>query len=236
MFEVSAAKREILRRLAQQDWSPTELAEELGKSPETVYNHLNDLEEQGVLTKKQVPAKTRPRNLYSIGAGLIQYVTVLPGQFREGALPVDQTKEVMFRIWAIPQAEFHPYIERYWWAIRSSAAVDLEQQVTAIGVYGSVARGDASEDSDIDILAITTNEDVKDNVEYSFGTLVLELDEKSKLGMTEVYSEKEYRNSLVHGSDFLDSIRGELHPIYDPDRYLIDPENLIEDVAEDEPP
>jgi len=35
MFEVSGARREILRRLAARDWSPTDLAEELDKSPET---------------------------------------------------------------------------------------------------------------------------------------------------------------------------------------------------------
>lgn len=227
MFDVSGAKREVLRMLAEQDWSPTDLADALGKSPESVYNHLHELEEQGVLTKSQVPAKTRPKTVYSIGDGLIQYVTVLPGQFREGSLTVDLTKEVMFRIWAIPQEEFHPYLERYWWSMRMSADVDLEAEIEAIGVYGSVARGEATSESDIDLLAITSDEGAKSDVEFGFGSTVLEIGEMSRLGMTEVYTVEEYRNSLAHGSDFLTSIQGELHPIYDPARLLIDPEQVI---------
>jgi predicted transcriptional regulator len=86
VFAVSAAKERILQKLAEQDWSPTDLAEELGKSPETIYNHLHDLEEQGVLSTRQVAAKTRPKTEYSIGNGLIQYVAVLPGQYQQGAL------------------------------------------------------------------------------------------------------------------------------------------------------
>lgn len=227
MFEVSQAKREILRMLAEQDWSPTDLAEELEKSPGAVYNHLHELEEQGVLTKQQVSAKTRPKTVYSIGDGLIQYVTVLPGQFREGSLKVDETKEVMFRIWAIPQEEFHPYLERYWWSMRMSADIDLEDEIEAVGVFGSVARGEASEDSDIDLLVITSEEGLKSDVEYGFGSTILEFEEKSRLGMTEVYTTEEYRNSLAHGSDFLTSIRGELHPLYDPERILLDPEVVL---------
>jgi hypothetical protein len=55
------------------------------------------------------------------------------------------------------------------------------------------------------------------------GSVVLEVFGESKIGMTEVFSRREYRNSLAHGSDFLDAIRDELHPLYDPDRVLIDP-------------
>lgn len=225
MFEISTAKREILQRLAQQDWSPTDLAEELAKSPETIYNHLHDLEEQGVLSKTQVPAKTRPKTVYSIGDGLVQYVTVLPGQFQEGSLPVSETKEVMFRIWAVPQEEFHPYLERYWWSIKTD--IDLYDHVTAIGVYGSVARGEADSDSDIDLLLIASNERGKSLAEDNRGSAMLQDGAERRLGMTEVYTEREYRNSLVHDSDFLNSIRGELHPIYDPDRVLIAPEKVV---------
>lgn len=229
MFAVSGAKREILRMLAEQDWSPTDLADELGKSTETVYNHLHDLEEQGVLTKTQVPAKTRPKTVYSIGAGLIQYVTVLPGQFQEGALQMDETKEVMFRIWAIPQNEFHPFLERYWWSMKIHADIDLERDIEAIGVFGSVARGEATSESDIDLLVIASGGEEKADIEYGFGSAILEVGDESRLGMTEVYTAEEYRNSLVHESDFLLSIQDELHPIYDPDRILIDPEKVIQD-------
>lgn len=226
MFEVSQAKREILEKLSERDWSPTDLADEIGKTPETVYNHLHDLEEQGILTKRQVPAKTRPKTEYSIGRGLIQYVTVLPDQYREGSLRIDETKEAMFRIWSIPQDEFHPFLERYWWTIHLQADVDLHDDVTAIGVYGSVARGEADADSDIDILLVTPDEEASSTIENTLGSTLLDFSGKTKIGMTEVYTVLEYRNSVTHGSDFLDSIQGELHPLYDPDRVLIDPEVL----------
>jgi DNA-binding PadR family transcriptional regulator len=227
MFEVSAAKREILQRLAKRDWSPTDLAEELDKSPETIYNHLHDLEEQGILTKTEVPAKTRPKTVYSIGEGLVQYVTVLPGQFQEGSLKVTESKEVMFRIWAIPQEEFHPLLERYWWSVKMDVDLEIGEDVTAIGVYGSVARGEADSESDIDILLVASDERCKSVAEDSFGSVILPHAQESRLGMTEVYTKREYRNSLVHGSDFLDSIRSELQPIYDPTRILIEPEKAV---------
>lgn len=228
MFRVSTAKREILRKLTEHDWSPTDLAEELGKTPETVYNHLHDLEEQGVLTTRQVPAKTRPKTEYSIDDGLIQYITVLPGQFREGSLRMDESKEVMFRIWAVPQEEFHPYLERYWWSLKSDPNIDFADGVTAIGVYGSVARGQAGPDSDIDILAVTGGGDSKSTLESAYGSVILEDGAARRVAMTEVYTVEEYKNSLAHGSDFLTSIRDELHPLYDPERTLSTPtERLI---------
>lgn len=227
MFEVSAAKREILQRLAQRDWSPTDLADALDKSTEAVYNHLHDLEEQGILTKTQVPAKTRPKTVYSIGSGLIQYVTVLPGQFQEGSLEVTETKEVMFRIWAIPQDEFHPYLERYWLTIVTQADLDLDEHVRAIGVYGSVARGEANEDSDVDMLAVTAGDRGKSRLEELLGSAILESRGESKMVMTEVYTVEEYRSSVAQGSDFLASIRDELHPMYDPDHILIEPTAVV---------
>lgn len=220
MFEVSAAKREVLKRLAERDWSPTDLADELGTSTETVYNHLNELAKQGVLTTRRVPAKTRPKTEYSIGDGVIQYLTVLPGQFREGSLRVTDTKAVMFRIWALPQAEFHEYLERYWWSMLLDIDIEFPADISAVGVFGSVARGDADEDSDIDLLVVTPDERSKALVTDAMGSTVLEMDGHRKLGMTEVYTDAEFRESLAHGSDFLYSILDELHPLYDPQRVL----------------
>lgn len=224
MFQVSEAKREVLRSLAERDWSPTDLAEELGKSPETVYNHLHDLEEMGLLETRTVAVKTRPKTEYSIGNGLIQYITLLPGQFREGTLNIDETKEVMFRIWALPQAELHVYLERFMWSMWTSDAID---HVTAVGVYGSVARGEADDDSDIDLLVVTPTDDGQSAVEDGYGSTILEFGGTSRVGMAEVFTEEEFRNSLTHGSDFLTTVLEEIHPIYDPEGLLIEPERGI---------
>lgn len=226
VFEVSTAKQEILENLAEQDWTPTGLAEELGKSRTTVYNHLNELHQKGILTKKQVAAKTRPRTEYSIGDGFIQYISVLPGQYQEKTLELTPEKQAVLRIWNIPQEEFHPFIEHYWWSIRNSADIDYRDTIKAVAVYGSVARGDADQDSDIDFLIITTDEDTAETVSTNIGSLRIEARGTAEIGLTEVYTVKEYRNSLAHGSEFLENIRDELHAIYDPEKILQNPKTV----------
>jgi DNA-binding Lrp family transcriptional regulator len=227
VFAVSAAKKQILQKLVEQDWSPTDLAEELGKSPETIYNHLHDLAEQGVLSTTTVEAKTRPKTEYSIGNGLIQYIAVLPGRFQEGTLDLDVHKETVFRIWMVPQDTFHPYLERYWWQLRTYEDLSFEEDIAAVAVYGSVARGEADRDSDIDVLVIVTDDETEDAVNEHLGSTLVKIGDGSKICMTETYTVQDYRNSLAHGSDFLDTVRDECHIIYDPDRLLTQPETVM---------
>lgn len=229
MFEVSAAKREILQKLVERDWTPTDLAEDLDKSPETIYNHLNDLAERGILSKRQVAAKTRPKTEYSIGEGFIQYIAVLPGQYRERILELDESKAPIVRIWNVPQQEFHPYLENFWWSLKHDADIDLRKDITAVAIYGSVARGTADRDSDIDVLVVTENATVEEFVNGHFGALRLETNAGSKIAIAEVYTKRDYRNSLVHGSDFLRNVRDEMHIVYDPINLLRRPEGVIDE-------
>jgi DNA-binding PadR family transcriptional regulator len=227
VFAVSAAKERVLRKLAERDWSPTDLAEELDRTPETIYNHLHDLEDQGVLSTRQIEAKTRPKTEYSIGNGLIQYVAVLPGHFQQGSIRLDVHKEAVFRIWMVPQDEFHPYLEQYWWRLRTCEDLAFEDDIVAVAVYGSVARGEADEDSDVDLLVVAADEAAGEVVRDRFGSALVKGGTGSKICMTETYTEKEYRDSLAHGSDFLDTIRDERHVLYDPDRFLLQSEPVV---------
>ena len=231
VFEVSAAKEEILGKLTEQAWTPTELAEELDKSRNTVYNHLKDLQDKGILTKRKVEAKTRPKTEYSIDSGFIQYIAVLPGQYTERNLELTPERQAVLRIWGIPQREFQPYVEDYWWSIKNSIDINYREDIKAVAVYGSVARGDADMDSDIDFLVITTDESVEETVTKHLGSVRLEAGAGFKIGLAEAYSLNDYRNSLAHGSDFLENIRDELHIIYDPEKVLQSPE---EEVLRDE--
>lgn len=218
VFEISTAKKQVLAKLVERDWSPTELADELGKSPSTMYNHLHALAEQGVLTTENVTAKTRPKTAYSIGDGFVQYVAVLPGTFAEGTLTLDRSKAAFLRIWLLPQPEFHPYLEELWWQLKD------EDGLRAAAVYGSVARGEATPDSDIDLLLLAADNDAADRLTEEYGTVRLTVDGETKLCMAEVFTVPGYRDSLRRGSDFLDSVQDELHRIHDPDR-LFDPAN-----------
>lgn len=206
--------------LVQRDWTPTDLARELGKSTSTIYNHLDDLADRGVLTERRVAAKTRPKTEYSIGDGFVQYVTVLSGGYRERVLRLDVHKEAIVRIWNVPQEEFHPFVERLWWRLRTDPDVDFENDVAAVAVYGSVARGEADSDSDIDLLVVVESEAAETAVDEACGSVRLQIPEGSKIGMAESFTTRDLRNSLAHGSSFLDDIRDELHVLYDPDRLL----------------
>ena len=228
MFALSQAKKQIMAKLAEQDWSPTDLAADLGKSPAAVYNHLHELAEQGVLTTRQVAATTRPKTLYSIGDGFVQYLAVLPGHVAEGAVTLDRYKEPLIRIWTLPQEQFHPYLQTYWWRLTHSPDINLQEDIRAVGVYGSVARGDAGPDSDIDVLIITNDCDAMEMVTDRVGSIRIEADGGSRIVLAEVYTVEEYRNSWVHGSQFLQEILPEIHPIYDPDQVLVHPERLTE--------
>ncbi len=215
MFEISSARKEILQKLAEKDWTPTDLAEELNKSTETVYNHLDELEKRGFLSKSKVEAKTRPKNQYSLEGGFVQYVGVLPNEFISGSITLDETKEALFRIWQIPQNDFHPYLEKLWWQIKNS------EEVKAMAVYGSVARGEADEDSDIDLLLIVEDKEKSEKkIKEKFGSTLLKTKEGSRMVVSEVYQIEDYKKSIKEGSDFLHKVREDLHPIYDPGEIL----------------
>ena len=221
VFEVSTAKKQVLKKLADRDWSPTDLANELGKSSGTIYNHLHELADKGVLTTRQVTAKTRPKTEYSIEDGFVQYVAVLPGQFAEGTLALDANKAAFLRIWLVPQSEFHPYLEDLWWQLKQ------EDGLRAAAVYGSVARGEADADSDIDVLLLAENAATEERFVEEYGSHRLTVNDQTKLCMAEVYTLSEYRNSVVHGSEFLANVREEAHLIYDPGRLVDQPKAAV---------
>lgn len=221
VFEINAAKEEVLRKLTEQNWTSTELAEELGKSRNAVYNHLNTLYDQGVLAKTKVAAKTRPKTEYSIGDGFVQYIAVLPGQFVEKSVELTPEKEAVIRTWSLPQDRFHPFVADYWWNLRNHADIDYPEDIEAVAVYGSVARGDATDESDIDILVITSADDVAEIVTRNFGTNQIRNSDGNKIAMTEVYTKQEYKNSLAQGSQFLENVLTEAHAIYDPQTLLV---------------
>lgn len=215
MFKISSARKEILQKLAERDWTPTDLAEELNKSTETVYNHLDELEKEGFLSKSKIEAKTRPKNLYSLKEGFVQYVGILPNEFISGSITLDENKAALFRIWEVPQEEFHLYLEKLWWEIKTV------KEVKAIALYGSVARGEAHQDSDVDILLIVDDKkESEKKIKERFGSTILETKEGSRMLVSEVYQRKDYRKSKKEGSDFLQTIKEDLHPIHDPEELL----------------
>lgn len=232
MGPLTTAKRRVLEKLAEQDWTPTDLAEELNTSTPNIYNHLHDLAERGMLQTEQVPATTRPKTQYSIGRGFVRYLAVLPGQVQSGAWQFDQHKGPLLRIWLLPQPEFHPFLTEYWRRLRRDH--DLEEEIRAVGVFGSVARGHADAQSDIDVFILATDDNAVQLVEEQAGAMRIQIDEESRIVVAEVFSFEEYRESWDHDSHFLREVVADIHPVYDPDRLFDRPGALPEDRTSEE--
>lgn len=231
MFSVTRAKRRVLERLSERDWAPTDLADELGTSPEAVYNHLAELADLGLARTSQVPAKTRPKTAYSIGRGFIQFFVVAPGTVAERRITLNDHNEPLVRIWTLPQAELHPFLQEFWWVLTHQSDARLGEDIRAVGVYGSVARGAADPDSDIDVLLVAADETVAESLRERVGVLRLEATGDSRILLAEIYPVDEYEASLDHDSHFLEAALADLHPLYDPDRIFVEPDSTEIEVA-----
>lgn len=79
----SASRIEILNLVAEDSWTPTDLAEEIGKSKSTVVSHLSKLEKAGLVEKDAVEG--RKRVMYS-------------GTRKAGSIVAGKEKTVKFSI------------------------------------------------------------------------------------------------------------------------------------------
>ena len=140
----------ILKLLAENNKTQTELADSLNISMPSVYSQLKYLEEHKlVYREKERKGKTRPFTEYSLGRGFVYFIEAVPNEAKKVYLEVDENIKRHLRIWSVPQKEFHYPIEKFWWD-----AENYIDDIEFIAVYGSIAKGNAREDSDIDVLII----------------------------------------------------------------------------------
>lgn len=195
-------KIEILKKLENTEKSPTELAKEMNLTISSVNKHLNDLEELGLVLKNgKKKGKTRSYWKYKL-EDFVYFISSLDGEVNKKRLSLNQKHKVHFRIWSLPQPEFHNNLDRFWCEIQE----DLED-IEGIMVYGSVARGDAQEDSDIDLLIISDNK----SLEEKFGAKVL----GDKMFMTTVFPKEDFEESFRKKSNFAQNVIEEGIIIYD---------------------
>lgn len=91
--------------------------------------------------------------------------------------------------------------------------------IAAIAVHGSVARGDAREDSDIDLL-ILANEDVVKIRKSCEAVVIKKPREEPRMVMAQVFEPDGFRRALRAGSKFAREVIKTMLPIYDPNRVL----------------
>lgn len=125
-------------------------------------------------------------------------------------------KQVVLAVWRVPQAEYHPVLISY---LFSPAADYGYDHVVALAVYGSVARGEAKEDSDIDILAICDETVDPDDIPR---TTVSVTGGRGQFEEERVISETwmtrgQFDDGLEAGSTFLRSALDETIVLYDPE-------------------
>ena len=101
-------------------------------------------------------------------------------------LPINDELRIHLRIWSIPQQEFHSFVDLYRHIITTSVDFDFERDIESIAIFGSVARGEARKDSDVDTLIIT-----RTNIDYPLETLnalIVEINKERKVFMGKIYS------------------------------------------------
>lgn len=219
---LEGTEREVLELLVERPRSPSEVAEELGVSVQTASRNLKQLVEREFAERTRNGEgrgykRYRAREFVWMFAGY-------DGKLIDRSLKLTSEKRAVLSVLKVPQEEFHPALLSYLFAdVERQAPSDL-YEVTALVVYGSVARGDAKPDSDIDILVVY---DWVDDVDSALNRPFMYGDNWLGFGGERVVDEKpfsipQFRDALDAGSQFLRNVLEEGITLYDPEGVIRD--------------
>ena len=219
---LEGTEREVLELLLERPRSPTEVADKLGVSVQTASRNLKRLVEREFAEQTR-EGEGRGYKRYQ-AREFAQVFAGFDGMLFQQTLNLPPEKRAILSVWQIPQEEFHPVLLSYLFAdVERQAPSDL-YEIAAIIVYGSVARGDAQLDSDIDILVIYKwVEDVDSalNRPFVYGDNWLSFGEERMID-EKPYSIPEFRDALDAGSQFLGNVLDEGIVLYDPEGVIRD--------------
>ncbi len=201
----------IITELSVRERTPSELATSLKLSLPSIHAQLKPLEREQLIYKEEKKSgKTRPFTVYSLRGGFLSITEAIPGEARQIRLNANEEIKLHLRIWSIPQQNYHHFIESYWWKLEKYM-IDIE----AMGIYGSVARGNAKEGSDIDVLLLINNKrKIKEYLE-KIGVKDVGAAGSSELVVTQVFDFEGFAKSLQSGSKFVSEAVKDLVIIYD---------------------
>lgn len=212
----SGTEREVLELLLERSRSPTEVAEELEVSVQTASRNLKKLVEEGFAEQRRAGSgEGRGYKRYRA----LEFARVLAGyngELVEDTLELSPDKRAVLSTWKVPQEEFHPVLLSYLFAA-DPARVELD--IVGIVVYGSVARGDAQGDSDVDVLCVYENDDrrAEEYVDTAFSTGDGLVGPRESRVISETwFTREEFEGAADAGSRFLGNVLDEGIVLYDP--------------------
>ena len=218
---LDGTEREVLELLLERPRSPTEVADELDVSVQTASRNLKRLVE------REFAERTRNEE----GRGYKQYrarefaqiFTGYDGSLFERTLKLTDTQRLVMSILKVPQTEFQQILLS---RLFFGDDIDLSIHAEAVVLYGSVARGEATRECDVDLLITYDPEyesdgeihrsDVDSSKSYTWwgGPLGPEIE---CVVSEEWFTVSEFRDAVDAGSQFLKNVLDEGITLYDPE-------------------
>ena len=220
---INDTERETLALVARRPRSPTEVADELGVSVQTASRTLRNLAGEGLV--RTVRGSQRPDargyKLYSATDFAALFANV-GGELVDEQLSVGRVERMAISALRIPQSEFRAAVLSY---LFQPGADRYREHVEGIAVYGSVARGEAGPDSDVDLLVLLDTDPesvgVRQSVMDRRTVTVGETTRTSVLSKTYMTVDG-FEESVAAGSQFLQSVLDEAIVLYDPNEVFRD--------------
>lgn len=220
---LEGTERDVVELLLRGRRTPTEVAEELSVSVQTASRTLKQLEGRGFA--REVPRDRRDGG----GRGYKPYearefarvVAGYDGSLVDRTLDATPDKRAVLSVWQVPQPEFHPVLLSYLFAPPDEPRYDA---VVGLAVYGSVARGEAKPDSDVDVLVVCEESvDVDDIYSTTFvrNHGVREFRGDGVISET-WYTVEGFVDAAAAGSSFLADVLADAIVLYDPDDVIRD--------------
>jgi len=223
MLNISKTKEVILNALTTKK-TQTELAKELNLSFPAINKEIKELIYLDFIKElEKKPGKTRPYKVY-IRNDFFYFISSMQNNFYSDKMCVNEYLKLHLNLWKIPQKEYLFFIESFLWAILCDSSKIKE--LDSFAIFGSVAKGNATENSDIDILLISQkNSKILDYGKE--GAIITDINGDKKMIMAQTFTKEEFLNNYKKGSKFIKEILSNMIIIYDKENFLYNLKNGI---------
>jgi predicted nucleotidyltransferase/biotin operon repressor len=226
ILNISKTKWKIIDLLSREIKTQAELARELKISLAAISKEIKELLALGLIREvEKRQAKTKPYKCYRLNEFLYFVGATKEEGIDSKFLAIDDYLRVHLNIWKIPQKEFHYFIENFFFTNICNNK-EIFANIESFAVFGSVAKGTATEGSDIDVLIITN--DAKQMLNRLGGESFLvenNFEKKTKIIMLQIFEKDEFLESYKKGSKFVKEILSNMIIVYDKRNFLTNLKN-----------